>query len=54
MFHDPEFESGLGLDVHSFYQIRRDFRSFAALRIGKDVLEVASQGSILVERCVER
>ena len=46
MFHDPEFESGLGLDVHVRTEIRREFSfiAFAALRIGKDILEVASQG----------
>jgi hypothetical protein len=46
MFHDPEFESGLGLDVHIRTEIRREFSfiAFAALKIGKDVLEVASQG----------
>jgi hypothetical protein len=42
MFHNPEFESGLGLEVHIRTQIRREFSfiAFAALRIGKDVLEV--------------
>jgi hypothetical protein len=46
MFKDPEFESGLGFDVHIRTQIRREFSfiAFAALRIGQDVLEVASQG----------
>jgi hypothetical protein len=46
MFHDPEFESGLGLDVHIRTEIRREssFIAFAALRIGKEILEVASQG----------
>jgi hypothetical protein len=44
--HSPSFESGLGLDVHVRTQIRRDFSyiAAAALRIGTDILEVASQG----------
>jgi hypothetical protein len=44
--HSSSFESGLGLDVHVRTQIRRDFSFIvaAALRIGTDVLEVASKG----------
>jgi hypothetical protein len=46
LLHNADFESGLGLDVHIRTKIRRDFSyiSSAVLRIGKDVLEVASQG----------
>jgi hypothetical protein len=45
MFHD-RVRVRFGLDVHIRTQIRREFSfiAFAALRIGKDVLEVASQG----------
>jgi hypothetical protein len=46
LLHNAEFESGSGLDVHIRTKIRRDmaYISSAALRIGKDVLEVESQG----------
>jgi hypothetical protein len=46
LLHNAEFESGLGLDVHIRTEIRRDmaYIASAALRIGEDVLEVASQG----------
>jgi hypothetical protein len=46
LIHNAEFESGLGLDVHIRTKLRRDmsFVSSASLRIGKDILEVASQG----------
>jgi hypothetical protein len=46
LFQSPTFESGLGLAVHIRTQIRHgmSFISSAALRIGTDVLEVASQG----------
>jgi hypothetical protein len=46
LLHSPTFMSGLGLDVHIRTKIRRDmsYISSAALRIGKDVLEVESQG----------
>jgi hypothetical protein len=46
LLHNAEFESGLGLDVHIRTKIRRDmsYISSAALRIGKDILEVESQG----------
>jgi hypothetical protein len=40
------FESGLGIDVHIRTKMKRDmsYISSAALRIGKDVLEVGSKG----------
>jgi hypothetical protein len=40
------FESGLGLDVHIRTKMKRDmsYISSAALRIGEDILEVASKG----------
>jgi hypothetical protein len=46
LIHNAEFESGLGLDVHIRTKLRRDmsYISSVSLRIGKDVLEVASQG----------
>jgi hypothetical protein len=46
LLHNAEFESGMGLAVHIRTKLRRDmsYISSAALRIGKDVLEVASQG----------
>jgi hypothetical protein len=48
LLHSSAFESGLGLglDVHIRTKIRRGFSfiSSAALRIGKDLLEVESQG----------
>jgi hypothetical protein len=46
LLRSETFESGLGLDVHIRTQIRHDmsFISSAVLRIGTDVLEVASQG----------
>jgi hypothetical protein len=46
LLHNSVFESGLGLDVHIRTKIRRDmsYISSAALRIGKDLLEVESQG----------
>jgi hypothetical protein len=46
LLHSSAFESGLGLDVHIRTKIRRGFSyiASAALRIGKDVLEVESQG----------
>jgi hypothetical protein len=54
-YSSKDFESGLGLDVHIRTTIRRDMSSFGlALRIGTDVLEVASQGVYWVERRVER
>jgi hypothetical protein len=41
-----DFESGLDLDIHIRTKMRRDmsFVSSAVLRIGSDILEVASQG----------
>jgi hypothetical protein len=44
--HSKDFESGLGLDVHIRTKMRRDmsYISSVVLRIGSDVLEVASQG----------
>jgi hypothetical protein len=46
LLQSKEFESGLGLDVHIRTTIRRDmsYISSAVIRIGKDVLEVESQG----------
>jgi hypothetical protein len=46
LLQSATFESGLGLDVHIRTKIRNgmSFISSAALRIGTDVLEVASQG----------
>jgi hypothetical protein len=46
LLHNAKFESGLGLDVHIRTEIRRDmaYIASAALRIGEDILEVASQG----------
>jgi hypothetical protein len=46
LLHNAEFESGVGLDVHIRTKLRRDmsYISSAVLRIGKDVLEVESQG----------
>jgi hypothetical protein len=46
LLQSSTFESGLGMDVHIRTQIRNgmSFISSAALRIGTDVLEVASQG----------
>jgi hypothetical protein len=46
LLHNAEFESGVGLAVHIRTKIRRDmsYISSAALRIGSDILEVASQG----------
>jgi hypothetical protein len=46
LLQNAEFESGMGLDVHIRTKSRRDtpYISSAALRIGKDILEVASQG----------
>jgi hypothetical protein len=46
LLHNADFESGMGIDVHIRTKIRRDmsYISSAALRIGKDVLEVESQG----------
>jgi hypothetical protein len=47
LLHSSNFESGLGLDVHIRTQKIHDkfsYMSSAALRIGTDVLEVASKG----------
>jgi hypothetical protein len=46
LLHIADFEAGLGLDVHIRTKLRRDmsYISSAALRIGTDLLEVASQG----------
>jgi hypothetical protein len=46
LLHSSEFGSGLGLDVHIRTKIRRDmsYISGATVRIGADILEVASQG----------
>jgi hypothetical protein len=46
LIHSSAFGSGLGLDVHIRTKIRHGFSfiSGAALRIGKDLLEVESQG----------
>jgi hypothetical protein len=46
LLHSSAFESGLGLDVHIRTKIRHGFSyiASAALRIGKDHLEVESQG----------
>jgi hypothetical protein len=46
LLHNEKFESGLGLDVHIRTELRRDmaYIASAALRIGEDILEVASQG----------
>jgi hypothetical protein len=46
LIKSDKFESGLGLDVHIRTKIRHGFSyiSSAALRIGKDLLEVESQG----------
>jgi cysteine-rich repeat protein len=46
LLHSSEFGSGLGLDVHIRTKLRRDmsYISSATLRIGKDILEVESQG----------
>jgi cysteine-rich repeat protein len=46
LIHTAEFESGVSLDVHIRTKIRHDmsYISSAALRIGKDLLEVESQG----------
>jgi hypothetical protein len=46
LLHSTAFESGLGLDVHIRTKIRRDmsYIASAAIRIGKDLLEVESQG----------
>jgi hypothetical protein len=47
LLHNADFESsGVSLDVHIRTKIRRDmsYISDAALRIGQDLLEVASQG----------
>jgi hypothetical protein len=47
LLQSSSFGSGLGLDVHIRTQVRRgmSFISSAVLRIGTDVLEVASQGA---------
>jgi hypothetical protein len=44
LLHNAAFESGMGIDVHIRTKIRRDmsYISSAALKIGKDVLEVAA------------
>jgi hypothetical protein len=46
LLKSKEFESGLGLDVHICTEIRRDraYIASAALRIGEDIIEVASKG----------
>jgi hypothetical protein len=46
LLHSSEFGSGLGLDVHIRTKLRRDmsYISAATVRIGKDILEVDSQG----------
>jgi hypothetical protein len=46
LVHSEAFESGKGLDIHIRTKIRRDFSyvSSAVLRIGEDILEVASKG----------
>jgi hypothetical protein len=46
LIKSEKFESGLGLDVHIRTKIRHGFSfiTSAALRIGKDLLEVESQG----------
>jgi hypothetical protein len=46
LIKSDQFESGLGLDVHIRTKIRRhmSYIASAALRIGKDILEVESQG----------
>jgi hypothetical protein len=46
LLRNEKFESGLGLDVHIRTELRRDmaYIASAALRIGEDILEVASQG----------
>jgi cysteine-rich repeat protein len=46
LLHSSEFGSGLGLDVHIRTKLRRDmsYISSATIRIGRDVLEVESQG----------
>jgi hypothetical protein len=46
LLHSSEFGSGLGLDVHIRTKIRRDmsYISSATVRMGTDILEVASQG----------
>jgi hypothetical protein len=46
LLHSSEFGSGLGLDVHIRTKLRRDmsYISGATVRIGKDILEVDSQG----------
>jgi hypothetical protein len=46
LIHSESFESGKGLDIHIRTKIRRDFSyiSSAVLRIGEDILEVASKG----------
>jgi hypothetical protein len=57
LFQSPTFESGLGLAVHIRTQIRHGmpFISSVALRIGTDVLEVASKpGRLLPEWCSRR
>jgi hypothetical protein len=46
LLHTSAFESGLGLDVHIRTKVRHhmSYISSAAIRIGKDLLEVESQG----------
>jgi hypothetical protein len=46
LFQSSMFKSGLGVDLHIRTQLRRDmsYITSAALRIGTDVLEVASKG----------
>jgi hypothetical protein len=46
LLHSSTFASGLGLDIHIRTQIRRDmsYISSAVIRIGTNVLEVASKG----------
>jgi hypothetical protein len=54
LLHSSEFGSGLGLDVHIRTKLRRDmaYISGATVRIGKDILEVDSQGVYYFNRKV--